>query len=432
MRLRFPLRVVLTAVIPLSLSGQGVDRTLSSMAGGAAGGLAGIVLSLPSGCGSLFRDRVCQLPAMVKGFAVGNVIGSTIGALHGGAASSCSKTERFGRALAGSLAGAGLGTAAVATTHGFVRIGLSPMVQLAEGIGAAAMLNPCDPTRTGAPDSAALNFEQQCRAPGRALARDAAGVGLAGGYAGLYIYFKHAWWSGERAPQWYVENDWDQNERDLDKFGHFFGGYQLTRLTAELLRAGCMPPTRAALLAALYAYSFQFQIEEWDGTQKMYGFSPADLVADAGGAIFAIAQQRTTWLQATKPVWSYRPTLAYRRRNEPGRVGIGQPRATTDYSGQTYWFSTDVNALLPESAKRFWPAILRVSAGYSITDYVNPDTGAPQRARRKILLSIDIDPEHLPGDGKAWRTIKHELSFFRIPGPTLQLTPSSKFFAAYY
>jgi len=38
----------------------------------------------------------------------------------------------------------------------------------------------------------------------------------------------------------------------------------------------------------------------------------------------------------------------------------------------------------------------------------------------------------LPGDNKVWRTIKHELAFFRIPGPTLQLTPGSKFFLAYY
>jgi len=45
---------------------------------------------------------------------------------------------------------------------------------------------------------------------------------------------------------------------------------------------------------------------------------------------------------------------------------------------------------------------------------------------------LDVDPEKLPGDNKVWRTIKHELAFFRIPGPTLQLTPTRKFFPAYY
>lgn len=400
------------------------------MAGGAAGGLTGIIVSLPSGCGSITHDRVCNLPTVVKGFAIGNVLGSALGAIQDARNSTCSRGERFGRALIGTLAGAGAGTAAVSTTHGYLRIGLSPVVQVAEAVGASAMLNPCSHRALGGLDSAQAAYQEECHSPDRKLARDAAALGLSGGYAALYIYFKHAWWSGVPAPNWYVENDWDQDERDLDKFGHFFGGYQLTRITSELLRAGCMRKSQAALLAALYAYSFQFQIEEWDGTQKIYGFSPADLIADAGGAMLAVAQQHTVWLQATKPVWSYTPTAAFRNRNEPGHGG--QPRATTDYAGQSYWFSTDVNALLPENAKRYWPAIIRVSPGFSITDYVDPVTGGAIRAKRRVLLSIDIDPEHLPGDNKVWRAVKHELSYLRVPGPTLQFTPATKFLGFYY
>ena len=275
-----------------------------------------------------------------------------------------------------------------------------------------------------------MRFSRDCQNPTRGLARAAAGIGLTGGYAGLYLYFHHVWWSGAPAPKWFIENDWDRVERDADKFGHLFGGYQLTRITSELLQAGCVPPSRAIAWAALYAYAFQFQIEEWDGTQQLYGFNPSDLIADATGALFAVAQQHTKSLQYIKPVWSYRPTEAYRRRNLPGHGG--QPRATTDYAGQTYWFSTDVHGLLPDRAKPFWPSLLRFSPGYSITDYVDPATGGVLRARRKILISLDLDPEKLPGDNKIWRTVKHELAFFRIPGPTFQFTPTKKFFLAYY
>jgi hypothetical protein len=331
--------------------------------------------------------------------------------------------------LLGTLAGGGISVAAVSQTHGNLRIGLTPLVQLAEGVGAAAMLSPCSWTPSPA-DSAAIRFARECQNPSRGLARAAAGLGLTGGYAGLYLYFHHAWWSGTPAAKWFVQNDWDREERDADKFGHAFGGYQLTRLTSELLQAGCVPPSRAIAWAALYAYAFQFQIEEWDGTQQLYGFNPSDLIADAAGALFAVAQQHTEALRYIKPVWSYRPTEAYRNRNLPGHGG--QPRATTDYSGQTYWFSTDVHGLLPDEAKPFWPSFIRLSPGYSITDYADPATGGPLRAKRKILVSLDLDPEHLPGDNKVWRTIKHELAFFRIPGPTLQLTPGNKFFLAYY
>ena len=410
-------------------AGQFLDRTLSSMVGGAVGGFGGIILSLPQGCGGVFSDRTCQLHTVAKGFAAGNVLGSALGGAWSGGASSCSSGERFGRSLAGTIAGAGLGAGLVSRTHGNLRIGLTPLVQVLEGVGSAALLSPCSWTPTSG-DSAALRFARECNNPSRTLARYAAGVGLTGGYAGLYLYFHHAWWSGNPAKEWYIKNDWDQSERDADKFGHFFGGYQLTRLTSELLQAGCMPPSRAAVWAALYAYAFQFQIEEWDGTQTLYGFNPSDLIADAGGALLAVAQQHSKTLQAVKPVWSYRPTEAYRRRNEPGHQG--QPRATTDYAGQTYWFSTDVHSLLPDKAKPYWPSFIRLSPGYSITDYVDPQTGQGLRAKRRFLISLDIDPEHLPGDNKVWRTIKHELAFIRIPGPALQLTPTRKFFAAYY
>jgi len=414
---------------PRVVAGQALDRTLSSMVGGVIGGFGGIVLSLPQGCGGVFSDRICTLHTVAKGFGVGNVLGSAFGAARSGGASSYSPAERFGRSLMGTLAGGGVTVAAVSQAHGNLRIGLTPLVQLAEGVGAAAMLSPCSWTPSAA-DSAAIRFSRECHNPSRGLARAAAGLGLTGGYAGLYLYFQHVWWSGTPAPKWFVENDWDREERDADKFGHLFGGYQLTRLTSELLQAGCVPPSRAAAWAALYAYAFQFQIEEWDGTQQLYGFNPSDLVADAAGALFAVAQQHAKALQYIKPVWSYQPTEAYRRRNLPGHGG--QPRATTDYSGQTYWFSTDVHGLLPDGAKPFWPSFIRLSPGYSITDYVDPATGGGLRARRKILVSLDIDPEHLPGDNKVWRTIKHELAFFRIPGPTLQLTPIRKFFPAYY
>jgi len=98
-------------------------------------------------------------------------------------------------------------------------------------------------------------------------------------------------------------------------------------------------------------------------------------------------------------------------------------RPSLDYSGQTYWFSTDVNELLPDAAKPYWPSFIRLSAGHSVTDWVNPETGVTQRAKRKIMLSLDFDPEKLPGNAPLWRTIKHTLSYYHFPAPALELTP---------
>src|SRR5438045_3961957 len=107
---------------------------------------------------------------------------------------------------------------------------------------------------------------------------------------------------------------------------------------------------------------------------------------------------------------------------ENGRMS-SELRPFLDYSGQTYWFSTDMEQLLPDGAKQYWPSFIRFSVGHSVTDWINPDTGTPQRAQRKILLSLDFDAEKLPGNAPLWRTIKHTLSYYHFPAPALELTP---------
>lgn len=259
----------------------------------------------------------------------------------------------------------------------------------------------------------------------KAARRVAVATAAVAGNGALFVYFKHAWWSGKPAKPWWVGNDVNNAIfGNQDKFGHFFGGYQLTRVGTEVLSAACISDSKAVLWAALYAYMSQFEIEAYDGTQDMYGFSPDDLVADVGGALFGVVQHRTKWLQAIKPTFSYVSTAAERNRGLPGHGD--EPRPSVDYAGQTYWFSADVHGMLPDRVKPFWPALIRLSVGHSITDYVDPATGATIQGHRKILLSLDVDPDHLPGNNAIWRAIKHQLSFYHFPAPALQFTPGTR------
>lgn len=252
-----------------------------------------------------------------------------------------------------------------------------------------------------------------------ALRRTTVGAVFVGGNAALYSYFKKAWWSGERAPHFFFRGDWDEDFRDQDKFGHMFGGYHLARGGNALLKSACMSPRKAIILSAAYASAFQLQIEIWDGLYKKYGFSYADLIANTTGTALAVLHETHPRTRAIRPTISYWPSPAMQNRaNIPGEL-----RASLDYTGQTYWFSTDVNALLPSRAKEYWPSFLRVSAGQSITDWVNPHTGAAMRAQRKILLSVDFDAEKLPGDNRLWKTVKHQLGYIHLPAPALELTP---------
>jgi len=247
--------------------------------------------------------------------------------------------------------------------------------------------------------------------------RTGVGSAFVGGNAYLYHYFKKAWWSGERAPHFFFRADWDQEFRDQDKFGHLLGGYHLARLGYAGLRAACVSPKKAIIWSAAYAALFQLQIEIFDGQFKKYGFSYADMIANTTGQALAVMQELRPEFRVIKPTFSYHQTRALRN-------GVSaELRPSLDYSGQTYWFSADMNRLLPDGAKPYWPGFIRFSAGHSVTDWINPETGVTQRAKRKIILSLDFDPEKLPGNAAWWRSIKHTLSYYHFPAPALELTP---------
>jgi len=253
------------------------------------------------------------------------------------------------------------------------------------------------------------------------ITRRRVGVAAAfiGGNAALYSYMKNAWWSGEEADGFFFNADWDEDFRDQDKFGHFFGGYHLARFGAAFLRSACMSKPKAIAWSAAYAAAFQLQIEIWDAKFVKYGFSYPDLLSNTLGTALAVVHETNPRTRAIRPTISYWRSAAMRNRdNIPGEL-----RPTLDYSGQTYWLSADIDALLPPAAKPFWPSFLRFSAGHSITDWIDPLTGANIRAKRKIVLTIDFDAEKLPGENRFWKTFKRQLGYIHLPSPALVLTP---------
>ena len=285
--------------------------------------------------------------------------------------------------------------------------GKRPATAVTNGIEAA----PGDPS-TSLPSASCPLTSNQLKA-----VRAGVGGAFVGGNAYLYHYFKKAWWSGDRSDGFFFNADWDMEFRDQDKFGHMLGGYHLTRIGYAGLRASCVSKRKALVASAAYAALFQIQIEIFDARFKKYGFSYPDVLANTAGQVFAVAQQLKPGLKAFKPTFSYHQTRALKNR-----VAASELRPSIDYSGQTYWVSTDVNSLLPDAAKPYWPSFIRLSAGHSITDWALED-GTTRRARRKVLLSLDFDPEKLPGNWPLWKSIKHTLSYYHFPAPALQLTP---------
>lgn len=278
------------------------------------------------------------------------------------------------------------------------------------------------PARGAARDVGAASYSW-CRnggAPKRA-AQWGVAVVFVGGNLGLYEYFRNAWWSGERAP-FFINNDWQVKFRDQDKLGHFLGGYVLAEAGRELLEGACMSEKKAALWGAAYSAAFQLQIEIWDGTQRMFGFSPPDLLFNTFGQGMSLLHAFVPVTRAILPTFSYAPTEAM-RRTRAGEI-TSELRPTVDYSGQAYWLSIDVDTLLPRPARRWWPGLVRLSVGHTITDWVLATDGSQVRANRRWLLSLDLDPLRLPGRAPWWVATKKILRHYRFPAPALEITSS--------
>src|SRR6202011_4160343 len=104
---------------------------MESTAGAVVGGFFGIIAAIRPGCGSFVHTGHCYLPTMAVGFGVGTLLGTVAGALHSTNTGVCGWPERILRSFAGTLVGFGASVPIVGATHGFVRIGLAPIVPLA-------------------------------------------------------------------------------------------------------------------------------------------------------------------------------------------------------------------------------------------------------------------------------------------------------------
>jgi len=119
------------------------DVMLQSTAGAAVGGFLGIIAAIHPGCGSFVQTGHCKVPTMAIGFGTGTLIGTLAGAIRSTRTGNCSWPERLVRGLGGTLVGFGASVPIVAATHGYLRIGLAPVVPLSGAAGATIVLGHC-------------------------------------------------------------------------------------------------------------------------------------------------------------------------------------------------------------------------------------------------------------------------------------------------
>ena len=246
-------------------------------------------------------------------------------------------------------------------------------------------------------------------------------ISSAGIWSSSLIMLDKAWYKDYPQSKFHFFND-NSEWLQMDKCGHAFTAYQISKSLTSLYRWTGMKNKKAVILGTSIAIAYQTSIECLDGISTEWGFSVGDELANvSGGLLFGI--QQYFWNQQYilfKQSYSPSPYAALR----PNVLGSNvAERYLKDYNGQTYWLSFAPNAILKSSKIPNW---LLLSFGYSIDAKLVGDKNTyttsnniTYKASREFLLSFDIDLSKLPIKRKWIKDILRPFNAIKIPLPTL-------------
>ena len=90
---------------------------------------------------------------------------------------------------------------------------------------------------------------------------------------------------------------WNQ----VDKLGHFYAAYLQSNIGYSILKKNKISEKKSLLYGGFQGVILQTPIEFFDAYYKGWGFSISDMIANALGSLFFIAQQQLFNNQIFKP-----------------------------------------------------------------------------------------------------------------------------------
>ncbi len=218
--------------------------------------------------------------------------------------------------------------------------------------------------------------------------------------------------------QFFNDNaEWKQ----VDKVGHFYTAYQISRLGIRAFQWTGMKRRKAIWWGGMMGMLFQTPIEVLDGFSANYGASWGDLTANTAGSGLLIGQYLLWDEERIHPKFSFFPTsLAKIRPNVLGKNILQQ--TLKDYNGQTYWFAVDIKPFLKKESR--FPAWLCLSAGYGATNMVYAEDAQNlqngRQSYRQYYVSLDVNFTKIPTRSRFLKTMFFLVNTLHIPAPALE------------
>ncbi len=262
---------------------------------------------------------------------------------------------------------------------------------------------------------------------------------MAGIHAGLYtgslLILNEAWYKDYPKSKLHTFNDMEE-WLQVDKIGHTWSAFQLSRMSYAGWRWTGMPDKKAVWLAGASGFTFQTVIEFLDGYSAEWGWSWGDFGANLIGSSLFVGQN-LAWKEERISFkfgfhkMTYDDQQLNKRSDE--LFGSSLPeRMLKDYNGQTYWLSANLKSFCRQSNL---PAWLNLAVGYGATGmfggteniWTDPDTNETINRtdiprRRQFYLAPDIDFTRIKTNSKWMKSLFYCLNAFKMPAPALMLS----------
>ena len=244
-----------------------------------------------------------------------------------------------------------------------------------------------------------------------------------------YLYLDRVWWSENNNQFSFSSSNDFVYARNLDKVGHFYGGYFASELfNNAFLWADSEKPLKLALRNSIIIQSI---IELKDAYSPNYGFSIYDLLSGAAGSYFHYIKNKSNKLNYIDIKFSYfkRSDKYWQLEKERGKLASNY-EFFNDYVNQTYWLTCKLNKILDfEFFKNF---NLAIGTGLDDSQFLN--NSSIDGGSREYYISLDYNLKHIfrKSNNKFVKNIIYYIDYFKLPSPTIRFVPSYKLHFFYF
>lgn len=246
-------------------------------------------------------------------------------------------------------------------------------------------------------------------------------IGYTATMTGLYAL----WYKKEPSSSFHFFND-NKEWLQMDKIGHGVTAYYVGFGGYEALKWSGVSEKKAIWYGGTLGLFFLTSVEVFDGYSSAWGFSWGDVVVNAAGTSFFIAQQLAWKEQRVLLKYSFHRSPYWEKRPDLLGENLVQ-NMLKDYNGQTYWMSANIASFLSDDSK--FPKWLNLAIGYGADGMLGAFSNKlhPEIERqRQFYLSLDVDLTRIKTKSKFANTVLGAFGFLKFPLPTVEFNSGSK------